>query len=113
METPEGEEADYSMSEKNIKRSGTIHYECSMRRARDRADCTAKVTQYFDQAEPTIVRGSHNHPPPNRQAKAAINRAKSEAVRYRDHRVSAIIDRAHAELEGKQLNVVAVMLGRE
>jgi len=30
METPEGEEADYSMSEKNIKRSGTIHYECSM-----------------------------------------------------------------------------------
>jgi hypothetical protein len=100
METPEGEQADYSMSEKNIKRSGTVHYECSMRRAKDRAHCTAKVVHYYDQAEPTIVRDRHNHPPPNRPAKAAINRAKEEAVRYRDHRVSAIVDRAHGELEG-------------
>jgi len=101
MTTPDGEPAEYSMSEKNVKRSGTIHYECSMRKAKDRVPCTAKAVHYYDQAEPTITQAQHNHRPPNRAAKSAINRAKDEAVRYRDHRVSAIVDRAHGELEGE------------
>ena len=38
-------------------------------------------------------------------------RTKSEAVRYRDHRVSAIIDRTHAELEGKSwLGCIGLLL---
>ena len=102
METPDGNEAEYSMCQKVTKRSGTIIYECSMKKAKDREPCQATtvllLVHYYDEQNPTLA--YHNHPPPNRRAKTAINRAKDEATQFRDHRVSGIIDRAHGELDG-------------
>jgi hypothetical protein len=66
METPDEGLAEYSMSVKAIKKSGTIQYECSMKKVRGRDNCNASVVHYYDERQPTVVRAQHNHPPPNR-----------------------------------------------
>lgn len=66
METPDEGLADYSMCVKAVKKSGTTQYECSMKKARGREECTASVVHYYDEDEPTVIRARHNHAPPNR-----------------------------------------------
>jgi hypothetical protein len=113
---PDGQEHYFSMSKKDVKPTGTVTYECSQKKAtlkNPRPNCTAYAVHEAGNAEITIKRAEHNHPPPHRevclrvrdwqshsislnfQAKTLINIAKAEASTFRDHRISAIVDRVH------------------